>query len=89
MTMNFSAKHIHESDFDSEVDDISIRVSISSLDETITASQLEDALLDGMVSDDLHLFAEHEAMRDLDEDLDEADLENGIDEGVGAEEDFS
>jgi len=88
MSINFNnpMSHVHESDFDNEPDDVSVRVTVSSLQDTISASQLEDALLDGMVSDDLHEFAEREALRLIGVELDLDDPDDGV-ENLN-EEDF-
>ena len=88
MSINFNnpMSHVHESDFDNEPDDVSVRVTISSFQDTISASQLEDALLDGMDPDDLHEFAERDAMRLFEAELDLEDPDDGV-ENLN-EEDF-
>ena len=76
MSINFNSpmNHVHESDFDNEPDDVSVRITISSLEDTISASALEDALLDGMDPADLHEFA----IRLLEAELDLEDPDDGV-----------
>lgn len=80
MSINFNSpmNHVHESDFDNEPDDVSVRITISSLEDTISASALEDALLDGMDPADLHEFAERDAIRLLEAELDLEDPDDGV-----------